>query len=367
LFEDDSEDLPYDYNVQTSAIPITCSNQSATLTCRGIWWQWQKYDFDLHSPGNEGTAIYSGCDGINNAFWLVQDPYPQGPRFELGITTDKNGITAGMVDNEIGKEITLYRGYDNIFGVSGLLSPSIEEQFRGPTYEVFRVCNETDVPITMRSNGFVLILRGDNPANDSPDNPIDTQYFYSRSVRFYRDGEINDYIYVFNPFEQLDEIPETKSDDQAWWQLIESYQGVRDCQGQQEQIIVNEYRAVPGVYGKVNMQDEPDPEYEQYYCDQPKIKYTGEAARIVEYQWYHPPYVFVRGDPGLVQLRDGGRIFCGNFFSNRYLHDWGACCNSVPYLDETAWLKGAQRGPSPVERDEGSDKYLPDPPEEVER
>lgn len=354
--------------VSMNGIPITCSNQSATITCRGAWWQWQKYDYDIHNPNALGAAIYTGCDSINNAFWLVQDPYPVGPRFELGITTDSSGQTLGMVDGIIGKEPEILRGYNNVFGASGLLSTDIEEQFKGPTYAVQYECGSETIDVTMRSNGFLLIMRGDEPDFTNNDS-VDTQYFYSRSTRFYRDGLPTDpnAPYIFNPFEKLDKLEETKSDPQSWWQLIESYQGVNSCQG--ETIVINELKQVPNVYGKINIEDAPDPEYEQFQCDQSRIKYTQEAARIVEYQWYHPPYVLVMGDPGLAQLRGarGGRIWCSDLNSQRYIQEWGACCNSVPFLGNSTWISGAKMGPAPVERDDDSDRYLPGPPNEVQR
>ena len=367
-----------------SVFPIECANQSATVTCRGMWWQFQKYDFEIVNPETFGGGARNiGCDTLNNAFFLVQEPYPDGLRYTLGITVDVDGATLGTVDGISEQELTVVRGMNNKLDATELLDDDTFDQFKGSwgisgSEYYFEDCGPEGTTGTFVSTGFKLIVRGDNPAND-PDpftQEINSEYLYNVGTRFYYlvENGSDFHQYIFNPFEQLDRLQETKSDDDAWWQLVETYQAVVNCPGDigdpddpnddedPYQLIEVRTYPVPNVYGKINIVDRPDPEYEGYGCTDNRLRYTEEAARVIEYQWYHPPYVTVKGRPGFGQYCLGDPCLPQQF-CNYYPLPWGFCCNTIPayiYGGSTDRARpGAKTGPTPDAR---YDDDLPPPP-----
>ena len=328
---------------------ITCSNQSATMTCRGIWWQWQLNDWEF-----DGATEYAGCDTINNAFWLVQNPYTYGPSTTFSLNVNDSGVTYASVDGVENGSTTVVRGTKNRFFVRGILDA--DESFYSPNFVQEGGENNG---VTFESVGLGLILRADNPA-DNPDTP---QYVYTPEVRFVKTDEFE---YTFTPFEQLDDLEETKCVDTSYWQIVETFQSEQlfiGDDGIPYRIFIYD-RPYLNLYGTVIAEDELD---EDYFCDSNRLKYSGIAARIVEYQWYHPPYIRVTGDPALTYICANNSYFCDAPCHERdSIFEWGQCCNQIPWIPDrgalTPWSGGRNSGPSPLAKNT-SDEIFPPIPE----
>ena len=283
--------------------PLTCSNYSASITCRGVWFQYHSNDYGTADPIT-GLPII-GCDTISNSFWLRQDPYEFGPTIRLGINYTEDGLTGAFIDNINTDNFSLTRGIINTIDYSGVIYPHI--LFKSPDIEI----NGS----TFRSIRFELIIGAKSP-DDSDDGLIDLPYTFLERLDYEGDG-----IIKFNPFEQLDLNEYTKSPDTLYWQIQEVFRDINNPENYY-------YLPFHDLNGTITLSDIPG---SAYACgEEGTIKYSGEAARLYEYQWYHPPYIVTTGTSAIEYIRCAGEDCDSPPWPgcNDIRRNTGQCCNS---------------------------------------
>ena len=117
-------------------------------------------------------------------------------------------------------------------------------------------------------------------------------------------------VFSLNAFEQLDFQEETAAPDTLYYQIVEELEYRQNsCPGDDDGPYVNTYyysrSDIPGFSGTVSINNG-----ESDGCvDGVKLKYSGQAARNTEYQWYHQPFIQVTGQPARAYTRAEG-AFC---------------------------------------------------------
>lgn len=294
-----------DNDPSTPIIPLTCSNYSASITCRGVWFQWNIND---HGPGFPATTVPSiGCDSMSNSFWLRQDPYQIGQTKTIGITVNSEGITASTINGVQNNTFTLKRGEINKIDYSSVID----------SYETFKSEDFEENGILYESTGFEILIGSISPDN-TDDGLISGIYGFMERVNY----ETSNDIIEFNPFEQLDENEYTKSPGTVYWQIQEVFRYLPDPDDPDG--YENFYRPLYDLDGTISIIDKQD---STYTCtEEPRIKYSGKAARLYEYQWYHPPYIVTTGDSAVRYINVFGEncLFGPEFPESNS----GQCCNT---------------------------------------
>lgn len=493
-------------------IIMTCTDYSATQTCRGVWWQFQSNDYwsdlgeteDGDIPGGWGGGKRrAGCDLANNCFWLVTPPYEVGTKHEFKLGVGDDGVTRAdwyyidpVTENSVSTngQLVMQRGFRNKISFNNvrrsiydyflkdigavILSEGTESE-RYEFFVPFEFLSSENV--TMRDPMFGqevsgwgteynnvtdffdedYILGASGPNADDPNNPWRNQApilgitmelephiaIYAQNnngnvltayERWKYTGDDDNLEYEFNPFEQLDRIPETKfngnyrvsieirlqqtdrlpqiqnlcgdnpgsdgicngeidgqlvdcplvvniNEDAGWCHCqtrsdgdgnFIAYPGPGCYEIQVELFADKLLTNFPGVLDYVQDGENAnalieivddldyqgtsrpgDPEYKEFECDLNRIRYSGIAARMSEYQWYHPPYVVHTGDPAEVYVC--GPDFCNSTCAERRQKlPWGQCPNSISMIYACPWKSGRKSGP-PGFQTSGSDPIYP--------
>lgn len=325
---------------QTPGLPLNCSNYAASITCRGVWFQWQLNDYGPHitNPNNQNQgATEVGCDSMSNSFWLRQDPYQLGSTTRISIRTNEAGITSSYINNNETNTFTLTRGVINTIDISGI--NDAHEQFKSADFQIDGINYE--------SIGFEFIIGGRNP---NLGELIDFVYTDQERLDYENDDTIK-----FNPFEQLDKNVYTKSPDTVYWQIQEVFRYLPEGAGGYE----NYYVPFNNLSGEVSLIDKNDSEYS--CSDDARVKYTGKAARMYEYQWYHPPYITVTGISGREYVKVAGD---GCFIPDNPWRSTGQCCNTTswPTSSDYECIRNTGRKSGPAGSDYNSIQDDPLPP-----
>jgi hypothetical protein len=340
--------------VTETTFPTSCSNESFTETCRGCWWQAHTNDYENEEFGEitPNSGYRCQCDSVNNAFFLRTDPYLYGENIKFEIKLDNEGITFCDITPD---EIILKRGRINRLDLKQVFN---SDTFNTPGYTLeIQDCDNEPIIVNVTSTGLKFAVSGSNDRNDEGILRVK----YDSTVRYDELANENFGIIEFNPLEQLDRIEETKCPDTLYYQIYETMVYTVPACGPDDpyQVYFDVDRPdIQNSEGLIQTIDGPEVLNE---CGQIPIKYTEYEARNISYQWYHPPYIRVTGQPArayncnygdfISDFCDPCRVAAGPF-------GFGQCENTITInpenidgnRDVTPLLGTKKRGPA------GSDK-----------